>query len=165
MPNLLTKPDTNKNKVYKRYNFEDIILPSSESHEAIGNQMQDLFGKGNVDLLNRPVIQSSKLANKGWKNTGDGISTVFTNSFISNQNGKDVMLQISPILPNGDVLSEEELRKYIQSLHGSYDILQKDNVKNGGLGLIINVDTNTSISNANDWAQKLHLFQEKYYGK
>ena len=43
--------------------------------------MVSLFGGGNVDLLARPMIDAAKLVEKGWKDAGDGIATVFSSAY------------------------------------------------------------------------------------
>lgn len=130
----------------------------------VGRIMNDTFGKGNVDLLTRPIIDAAKLTAKGWEDAGEGIATVFSSAIGVEQNGEEVMIHITPILPNGDVLSEDELNDYIDNvLNGAQNILEADSKKNGGLGLVLNVDSDTSIEQAGKWGDELHLIQEKYY--
>lgn len=112
--------------------------------------------KGNVDLFNRPIIQASKLAEKGWENVGDGIATVFSSQYgILDNKGAVREILITPILPNGDVLSEKELEEYIHStLEGSADILNADQK-----GIVIAVDVDENLG------EKLHLWQEEFYSE
>lgn len=128
---------------------------SDERLAALGKQMTDRF-VGNVDLLARPMIDAARLAEKGWQDAGEGIATVFSSQFgIDDVAGKRREILITPILPNGDVLSEEELNAYIdESLNGAEDILKAD-----ALGLVIAVDVDPDGTAG----EALHLLQEKYY--
>lgn len=128
---------------------------SDERLAALGKQMTDRF-VGNVDLLARPMIDAARLAEKGWQDAGEGIATVFSSQFgIDDAAGRRHEILITPILPNGDVLSEEELNAYIdESLNGAEDILQADTL---GLVIAVDVDPDGTAGEA------LHLLQEKYY--
>lgn len=128
---------------------------SDERLAALGKQMTDRF-VGNVDLLARPMIDAARLAEKGWQDAGEGIATVFSSQFgIDDVAGKRREILITPILPNGDVLSEEELNAYIdESLNGAEDILKADTL---GLVIAVDVDPDGTAGEA------LHLLQEKYY--
>ena len=140
------------------------IIDLTNQLKTLGNQMNETFGKGNVDLLARPLVDAAELAKKGWEDAGEGIATVFSSSFQLNQAGKDVMVHVTPILPDGTVLSPEELEQYIDTtLNDAENILQADNKKNGGLGIVLNVDTDLSDKIAEDFGEGLHLAQEKYY--
>jgi hypothetical protein len=128
---------------------------SGERLAALGKQMTDRF-VGNVDLLARPMIDAARLAEKGWQDAGEGIATVFSSQFgIDDAAGRRHEILITPILPNGDVLSEEELNAYIdESLNGAEDILKADTL---GLVIAVDVDPDGTAGEA------LHLLQEKYY--
>ena len=128
---------------------------SDERLAALGKQMTDRF-VGNVDLLARPMIDAARLAEKGWQDAGEGIATVFSSQFgIDDAAGRRHEILITPILPNGDVLSEEELNAYIdESLNGAEDILKADTL---GLVIAVDVDPDGTAGEA------LHLLQEKHY--
>ena len=81
---------------------------------------------------------------------------MFSSQFgIDDAAGKRHEILITPILPNGDVLSEEELNAYIdESLNGAEDILKADTL---GLVIAVDVDPDGTAGEA------LHLLQEKYY--
>ncbi len=128
---------------------------SSVRIESLGQQMAGMFN-GNVDLLARPIIDAAKLAEKGWQDAGEGIATVFSSQFgIDDANGKVHEILVTPILPDGRVLSEEELNSYIdQTLNGAENILQADT-----LGIVIGVDVDPDGSAG----ETLHLLQEEFY--
>ena len=114
------------------------------------------FGNGNVDLLTRPLIDSAKLIEKGWTEAGEGVATLFSSQFgILNQEGEKVEILVTPILPNGDVLSPSELEDYVYNeLEGVPNILQADKK-----GILISL----GVSEDGKAGENLHLAQEKYY--
>lgn len=121
--------------------------------DAVGKEMTGMFN-GNVDLVNRKLIPALKLAEKGWKDVGDGVATVFSSSYgITDDKGKEVEILVTPILPDGTVLSEAELTQYIdENLKGSSDILKADK-----LGVVIGVGVSPEAG------EQLHQLQESYY--
>lgn len=121
----------------------------------IGETMKESFGDGNVDLLARPMIDASKLVEKGWKDAGEGIATVFSSQFgILDKDGKEVEILVTPILPNGDVMSPGDLEDYIDNVLQGNDILKADN-----LGIVIAVDVDKDGKSG----ERLHELQELYY--
>lgn len=129
--------------------FQGFIMPD------IANEMKSF--NGNVDLLSRKMIDASELVKKGWEDAGEGIATVFSSQFgISDSSGKEHEILVTPILPDGSVLSPSELGDYIDNvLNGSEDILKADNK---GIVIAIDVDKNGKAG------EKLHRLQELYYG-
>lgn len=117
-------------------------------------EMLTLFN-GNVDLLNRKLIDAAELVKKGWEDAGEGIATVFSSQYgIMDASGKVVEILVTPILPDGSVLSPEELEDYIYGqLENAKDILEADT-----LGIVIATDVSM------DSGEVLHQLQEVYYG-
>ena len=120
---------------------------------------------GNVDIMNRPVVAGSKLTEAGWgEDTGD-IATVYTSS----SDVDDKILHVTPILPNGDVLSPDALDAYIDKITSSgMSPKEADDPANGGLGLLVwEQDIQNNIEKARDLAnafdQQLHLQQQELY--
>lgn len=124
--------------------------------KKIGDEMTAAFGSGNVDLLARPQIDAAKLAAAGWKDAGEGIATVFSSQFgIQDASGKETEILVTPILPDGTVLSEKELQDYVDNaLNGADDLLAADTK---GIVISVGVDADGSAG------EMLHEFQEKYY--
>ena len=124
--------------------------------KKIGDEMVATFGSGNVDLLARPQIDAAKLAAAGWKDAGEGIATVFSSQFgIQDASGKETEILVTPILPDGTVLSESELQDYVDNvLNGAEDLLAADTK---GIVISVGVDADGSAG------ELLHEFQEKYY--
>lgn len=124
--------------------------------KKIGDEMTAAFSSGNVDLLARPQIDAAKLAAAGWKDAGEGIATVFSSQFgIQDASGKETEILVTPILPDGTVLSEAELQDYVDNvLNGAEDLLAADTK---GIVISVGVDADGSAG------EMLHEFQEKYY--
>lgn len=124
--------------------------------KKIGDEMNAAFGSGNVDLLARPQIDAAKLAAAGWKDAGEGIATVFSSQYgVQDASGKETEILVTPILPDGTVLSETELQDYVDNvLNGAEDLLAADTK---GIVISVGVDTDGSAG------EMLHELQEKYY--
>ena len=126
------------------------------SKEIIGQRMNELF-KGNVELTSRPEIPVADLKAKGWKDAGDeGTATVFSSQYgIKDATGRNTEILVTPILPDGSVLSERELEDYIfNTLQGAEDILKADTK-----GIVISV----GVSEDGSAGEILHRLQEMYY--
>lgn len=145
------KTATDKLDTYKELTKEQIA-----GMKAAGEQMLSTFTDSNVALLARPIVDAAKLAEKGWKDAGDGIQTVFAQTMkTTNKKGEDVEFLISPILPDGTVLSKDELTTYVdEKLKGADNLLKADDKK-----LLINVgaDPDKSV------ATLLQKLQDIYY--
>ena len=156
--NALTNPNR------KTLSKDDSVLKDVQEQEKriiaelgkgeIMNAIQEQFGKGNVDILARPLIDTIELAKKGWQDVGEGYATVFSSGFgVEDKNGKVHEILITPILPDGSVLSEKELNDYVNNvLNGAEDILAADEK-----GVVIAVDVDK------DAGEKLHILQEQLY--
>lgn len=117
--------------------------------------MKEAFN-GNVDLLNRKLIPAQELVNKGWKDVGDGIATVFSSQHgIQDAKGNEVEILVTPILPDGTVMSESELESYIKNtLSGAEDILKADTK-----GIVIHA----GLEMDENMGETLHTLQEVFY--
>ena len=127
---------------------------SSERFLA-GQQMVAQY-KGNVEHLARPLVAAAELVKKGWEDAGEGIATVFSSQFgILDAKGTVTEILVTPILPNGDILSPQELEDYIYTqLEGAQDILAADTK---GLVIATNVAADGSAG------EKYHKLQGVYY--
>lgn len=127
---------------------------SSERFLA-GQQMIAQY-KGNVNHLARPLVGAAELVKKGWEDAGEGIATVFSSQYgILDAKGKVTEILVTPILPNGDILSPQELEDYIYTqLEGAQNILAADTK---GLVIATNVAADGSAG------EKYHELQEVYY--
>ena len=98
----------------------------------------DSMVNGNVDVVSRPIIDAAELVKKGWEGAGEGIANVFSSIYdgIADGEGKEHSVIITPILPDGTVLTQEELKDYIDNvLSGAEDILKADSK-----GLVVGID-------------------------
>ena len=129
-------------------------LLSLYDREGTAGKMLKAFGGGNVDVLARPLVDAARLVEKGWEDAGEGIATVFSSSYgVEDAGGSSHEILVTPILPDGTVLSPGELEEYIDTvLNGAEDILSADKK-----GLVIKVDAESSEG------ETLHKLQEKFY--
>ncbi len=96
-----------------------------QKRSELGDLLQKTFG-GNVDLRTRQV--------------GDVRETK-----VKDNKGKEHSILVTPVLPDGSTLSNEELQKYISSvLSGSEDILKADSKR-----IVVSVDAGNKDTLAN----------------
>lgn len=119
------------------------------------SKLQNLSSGGNVDLTNRTKIPTSKLSDVGWEDVGEGYATTFTSTY-SNEDGT-LAINVTPILPNGDVMTPDELQEYAEGILAgtNEDYLQLQ------IGSIFNGED--AIQQASDAAEEAHELQEQYY--
>lgn len=137
----------------------------SATQDQLGEYMRNAFQVGNVDLLNRPTVRG-----------GDGTyATVESTSFTAgktdewgNQYDKNIVVSLTPILPNGQRLTDDALEEYFNELLQHDDILEADKIENGGKGLLLNMmegdgSAEDAIATMEEWEERLHELQEAYY--
>lgn len=129
-------------------------LLSLYDREGTAGKMLKAFSGGNVDVLARPLVDAARLVEKGWEDAGEGIATVFSSSYgVEDAEGRSHEILVTPILPDGTVLSPGELEEYVDTiLNGAEDILTADKK-----GLVIKVDTEGGDG------ETLHKLQEQFY--
>ena len=110
--------------------------------------------KGNVDLTNRPKIASEKLMEAGWTDAGKGGTATVYSSGYSTEDGKKTVV-VTPILPNGSVLSPDQLQNYANDL-----LAGKKDTSNLGIRTYVGDD---SIERSDRYAESLHSVQDAYY--
>ena len=148
-------------------NIQDIyrdqaLEPITEWQETKDKAEQMMLEKynGNVDLFNRPIIDAYALTQAGWSGNpekeGEAVATVYSSQYgIKDSEGNVREILVTPILPDGSVLTEKELKDYVyNTLQGAEDILAADDK-----GLVISVD----VSADGKAGEELHLLQEAYY--
>lgn len=166
--------------------IEEEKLKSESAIQDTKSQLEDLSKNGNVDLTIRPVIDSSAMQAAGWDVEDGSIATTFTQGeFIwqgDEENGQYVYVHYTPILPDGTVLTPDQLSDYLYgTLEGSQNILDADNK-----GLVLKVDTDLQgiseddikalqedrkqsakmsnfLNQMGQWDDSLHDVQEGYY--
>ena len=137
-------------KLYCTYNNTYRTLTNSEIQE-----MKQFQQGGNVDLFNRPKIPSSKLVDVGWENAGDGTSTVFTITYSNEDN--TIAINVTPILPDGDVMKPDELEGYAGGLING-EITDDLKLQIGSM-----FEGESAIEDAETAANRIHELQAKYY--
>lgn len=134
------------NKVYSTPTMKALSSLLSSGGSSTVTQLQSL-ANGNVDVLNRNIVSGSKMRQAGWSGYSDNSYATFNSSWkaIKDIDGNQAIIQVTPILPNGTVMSQSELNNYIDNaLSGAEDILEADR-----LGVVINVDTDVADADGN----------------
>lgn len=151
--------------------------------EEYGEAMQDYFGENSdVDLTTRPMVKFDQTNFKEWerfykeiinnpdghseadvKNAqeqvaaiarGDSYATVYSSTFSNEDGTKSVV--VTPILPDGKVLSPEQLEEYANKLLAGEELEPGINIK------LAEFDGSNSTQKANEYAQALHEAQAEY---
>ena len=118
--------------------------------------MERAFGKdSNIDLANRPVVSGTAMQEAGWTDVEEGgYATVYSSSF-SNEDGSKTVV-VTPILPNGEVLSPAELEGYANQLLSGEELSPDINIK------LAEFSGEDSIQQAEKYSTALHEAQEQY---
>lgn len=121
-----------------------------------GEVMQKYFGADtSIDLTNRPIVSKTNMRGAGWKNFSGDYATVYSSTYSNEDGTKSVV--VTPILPNGSVLSPEHLESYANDLLEGKEISPNVNIK------LAEFDGEDSIQKAEEYAQALHEAQEEYF--
>ena len=135
--------------------------------ESLKGELVDLSNhSGNVDLIgrNRVVINDSNMEKvKGWGMSDAEIGDYMT---VASQTviDKNTAIVITPILPNGELLSQDELDNYISSVITR--TTDGDYAANDNLGIIMGVfgDSDSlaeNLANAEHFAESVHTIHEE----
>ena len=177
------------------YYMDEVLKSAEESGKNADDILEDLagamdyFNKGDVDLLNRPVVPYDEENFGSWKeyyqqivnnveeaeeyrkwaqgeidaiNDGTWTATVFSNAFYKSEllglgeGESDSAIVLTPILPDGTVLSPEELKGYARK------ILSGTEIDVDGITLGIFKGENVA-DEVDEFKQKLHEAQDIYY--
>ena len=144
----------------------------SELNAEIGSVNQEMADL--PDVIDHPEVQAtvdaliareeelkakiSQLTEERNALIPDSYATLYSmQEGIKDSEGDVHEILFTPILPDGTVLTPDVLNEYIHDmLEGAEDILEADKRENGGLGIVISVDSDLG-------GQKLHEMQEDYY--
>lgn len=142
--------------------------------------MDKIYGVGNVKLSQRPIVFKDAMKKAGWTEYDGDYATLYSSTFTAGDKSKgyydfeyddEVIIDATPILPNGDILSPKAFEDYIETiLQSSEGVLAADDPKNGGLGLVMRFGEVTgsldeAIEESEKWTNDLHEVQSKYYTK
>lgn len=125
------------------------IKTSAEEVKTEADLLKEALQKagGNVNLLNRPLIEGADLVARGWEDAGNKIQTIYSQiAQTTNASGESVDILVTPILSNGQILSPEQLQDYIlTNLKGAEDMLAADKL---GIVLQAGVEVNEGSQRA-----------------
>ena len=172
--NLFDKKIDNLEKLADKALDDKIEIPNANKElEEFNKKMQSEYGLGNVDLTKRPKVAMDD---------GSTATVLSSSEFLwqgDEENGEYVAVHYTPILPDGTILDDDTLAKYLyETLEGSDDILKADTK-----GLVLKVDTGLGITDedfnsletdnptqhiqdiikaCDDWDVTLHNIQEQW---
>ena len=126
---------------------------SSASQEGIASYIKNFFGQGNVDWTNRKRISYQQMLDYGWNLKKEGVdepsnllyATKFGQTVDTQVNGKDYIINVTPILPDGQVLTPGGQDAYVRELSAraeelNISLFDADKIENGGKGILYYVD-------------------------
>lgn len=124
------------------------------SSEQSRNALTQQFGYGTVDVLARPYVSGGDVREAGWQNAGNGNASLYaTTKSVKDMQGNSISILVTPVLPDGTVLTQAELSGYINStLNGASDILAADSK-----GIVIKINPDK------DDEKRLLELQDAYY--
>lgn len=144
----------------------------------IKEQQKNLYN-GNVDLNDRPVIDTQRLIDAGWDVEGYEAgqkSTLYQmEEWAGNHEGaikwnQDVIISVTPIMENGEVLSPDALNDYLTELFDkstNTDELKANDAK--GKNLLMNItlvedgDFEGTQEKIDEITESTHALQEEMY--
>lgn len=107
----------------------------------------------NVNITSRPQVPNEKIQKAGWETEDTDYSPIYSSHY-SNEDGTETVL-LTPVLPDGTVLSPEQLSEYAKELLNGQEI--DADVQ---LGIFSGED---SIEQAENYAQVLSAIQEQRF--
>lgn len=136
-----------------------------------------LFPDASMDLMNRKMISAEEMLAAGWKDFEDDIATVYSSTYTAGEEGlawnQNIVMNLTPITPDGKVLTPDELDKYVEDLlakSANMDELFKNDAE--GLNLLINVSAvaedesfDDAVAKAESLMELLHKIHEYMYGQ
>lgn len=148
-PNVLQKDISDNFKILMQKTFDEGNL--KQYGQNLLNYLYMQTGvKPDPQLLSRPLVDAAELVAKGWEEAGEGIATVYSSVYDWEDEGGKHNVMVTPILPDGSVLSPEELDEYVDSIIS--DSEHKDPKK-----LVLGFDV------SKDAGERLHEMQEEFY--
>ena len=134
----------------------DKTLTAKKKLEELNGVMQDEYGLGDVDLTIRPKVDTSELEKAGWGEQEEGTATVYSSTYYKSDFGdlqpgeSDAAIVLTPILPDGTVLSPEQLKTYAGQLLNGEKIDISDGITLG-------------IFEGDDFKEKADLFAKNLH--
>lgn len=152
------------NTIKEMFGLEDIDQVATDINRLINESVYDfqkriidelrsLEQAGAIDLVIRPQIDTSKLEQAGWGHQEPGTATVYSSTYTNEEGTKAVV--VTPILPDGSVLSPEDLEAYANDLLAGKKI--DADVK---MGIFSGED---ALKQADEFAGRIHELHEAYF--
>ena len=127
----------------------------------------------NVNLRKRPQVGAEKMRTAGYDVGDDDIATLYSMEFSAGTDGEpynqDIILHMTPILSNGEVLDEDAMYDYVSELLQNdtiQGIVNADKPENGGKGLLLWLQQvqegwDAAFEKASAYDEALHITQEE----
>lgn len=119
-------------------------------------ESQPITLKGTVDLTDRPKVSGKDMQNAGWTDVEESSTATVYSSAYSNEKGDKTIL-VTPILPDGEVLSPDALEGYANQLLAGEEIEPNITIRT--------FEGKDSIEQSNRYAEALHKVQDAYYSE
>lgn len=153
--------------------IEDALTGLKEYKRELEDEWNTINENGNVDYSKRKIKTAEEMWSKGWDQPhselhDDDTITTFTNGYWGDSfdnsliKNKNLYVEVTPILDNGEVLTPEELDKYMENLFQQEDMLFADKVENGGKGILVNLFDNPSEKSLDDYFEKLDKVKQEH---
>lgn len=130
---------------------------AKDQHDEVKKELEKYNKEDTIDFTVRPVIDDSKLATKGWGEATGNKATVASVTRYSEdfdlEAGRAIV--VTPILPNGEVLTEEEVDEYILKMFNGEEI--DVDIKMGEF------DGKNYKEEASNFANTIHELHDKYF--
>lgn len=135
----------------------DVILNgSTQKLDEFSKRYQEALKDNQIDLYNRPTVSGKDLIEKGWTNVPeDSTATVFTATGSAESGDDKHAIVVTPILPDGTVLSEEELHNYMDKILAGEEV--DVDIK------IADFFGADSVERANEFCDALHEAHADFY--
>lgn len=127
----------------------------SEPLNEVRQELTAMSQDGSINLTARKEIDSSELTEAGWGELTTRKETVFAQQFNSEDGSRSVL--VTPILPDGTVLSPDELAQYAEKLLRGEEI--DADVK------IAMFNGNNSEAEAEEYAKNIQTLTQQFYNK
>ena len=130
--------------------------------QALINDITALGLNGNVDLTARPIVYQDKMKAAGYADFEGDYATLYSSTYTETiKGGSSYTLLMTPIEPNGDVLSADDLDEYVAGLCETYttiaDLKAHDTRK-----LLIHYLSGTQIEEMNEIAEEAHTLSDDW---
>lgn len=142
------------NELFQLDDNIDNSITNSVNHfrELLRKELYDLQQKGDVSFFVRPEVNAEDFSNAGWN---DQISNLESSYQIFANEDKSKAVVVTPVLPDGTVLSPEDLQAYANKLLNGEQI--DVNIKMGMF------EGNYAETSAQSWLNRVIQTQQQYF--